>query len=58
LKRAQAVVTPFNLPVMIHMGQQVSSMARVLALLKPGDVAHPAGASGWFLHSRHITPKQ
>ncbi len=38
LKRAQEVVTPFNLPVMIHMGQQVSSMARVLALLKPGDV--------------------
>ena len=38
LKRAQQVVTPFNLPVMIHMGQQVSSMAKVLALLKPGDV--------------------
>ena len=38
LKRAQEVVKPFNLPVMIHMGQQVSSMARVLALLKPGDV--------------------
>lgn len=38
LKRAQEVVAPFNLPVMIHMGQQVSTMARVLALLKPGDV--------------------
>lgn len=38
LKRAQEVVKPFNLPVMIHMGQQVSTMARVLALLKPGDV--------------------
>ncbi len=38
LKRAQEVVTPFNLPVMIHMGQQVSSMSRVLKLLKPGDV--------------------
>ena len=38
LKRAQEVVAPFNLPVMIHIGQQVSTMARVLALLKPGDV--------------------
>lgn len=38
LRRAQEVVTPFNLPVMIHMGQTVSPLSRLLDLLKPGDV--------------------
>jgi len=38
LKRAQEVVTPFNLPVMIHMGQTVSPMPKLLDLLKPGDI--------------------
>jgi dihydroorotase len=38
LKRAQEIATPFKLPVMIHMGQTVSSLPKLLALLKPGDV--------------------
>src|SRR5437667_3693397 len=38
LRRAQEVATAFNLPVMIHMGQTVSPLPRLLALLKPGDV--------------------
>jgi len=38
LKRAQEVVGPFNLPVMIHMGQTVSPLPRLLDLLKPGDI--------------------
>jgi dihydroorotase len=38
LKRAQEAVAPFNLPVMIHMGQSVSPMPKILALLKRGDV--------------------
>jgi dihydroorotase len=38
LRRAQEVVTPFNLPVMIHMGQTVSPLPRLLDLLKPGDI--------------------
>ena len=38
LKRAQEVVTSFNLPVMIHMGQTVSPLPRLLDLLKPGDI--------------------
>ena len=38
LKRAQEVVAPFNLPVMIHMGQTVSPLPRLFDLLKPGDV--------------------
>lgn len=38
LRRAQEVVAPFDLPVMIHMGQTVSPLPRLLGLLKPGDI--------------------
>ena len=38
LRRAQEVVTSFNLPVMIHMGQTVSPLPRLMDLLKPGDI--------------------
>jgi dihydroorotase len=38
LRRAQEVASAFKLPVMIHMGQTVSPLPKLLALLKPGDV--------------------
>src|SRR6266853_4141109 len=38
LRRSQEVASSFNLPVMIHMGQTVSPLPKLLALLKPGDV--------------------
>jgi dihydroorotase len=38
LRRAQEVATAFDLPVMIHMGQTVSPLARLMNLLKPGDI--------------------
>jgi len=38
LKRAQEVASTFSLPVMIHMGQTISPLPKLLALLKPGDV--------------------
>jgi len=38
LRRAQAIVGPRNLPVMIHMGDTVSPLPAILALLKPGDI--------------------
>ncbi len=38
LRRAQEAVKDFNLPVMIHMGQTVSPLPKLLDLLKPGDV--------------------
>jgi dihydroorotase len=38
LKRAQEIVTSFNLPVMIHMGQTLSPLPKLLDLLKPGDI--------------------
>ena len=38
LRRTQAAASAFDLPVMIHMGQTVSSLSTLFALLKPGDV--------------------
>jgi dihydroorotase len=38
LRRAQEVATEFKIPVMIHMGQTMSPMPKLLALLKPGDI--------------------
>ena len=38
LRRAQEVASSFNLPVMIHMGQTVSPLPRLLGLLKGGDI--------------------
>ena len=38
LKRAQEVAAPFRLPVMIHMGQTVSPLPALLAILKSGDI--------------------
>ena len=38
LRRAQEVASPFHLPVMIHMGQTMSPLPKLLAILKPGDI--------------------
>jgi dihydroorotase len=38
LRRAQEAASAFRLPVMIHMGQTVSPLPKLLALLKPGDI--------------------
>ena len=38
LKRAQEVASAYNLPVMIHIGQSVSPLRAILALLKRGDI--------------------
>src|SRR5262245_55016355 len=38
LRRAQEVVAPFNLPVMIHMGQTQSPLPMLMDLLKSGDI--------------------
>jgi dihydroorotase len=38
LRRAQAIVEPFRLRVMVHVGDTVSAMPAILALLKPGDI--------------------
>jgi dihydroorotase len=38
LRRAQEIVAPTKLPVMVHMGDTVSPLPKILELLKPGDV--------------------
>lgn len=38
LRRAQETATAYRIPVMIHMGQTMTPLPRLLALLKPGDV--------------------
>jgi dihydroorotase len=38
LRRAQEAAAPFNLPVMIHVGQNFSPMRAILPLLKRGDI--------------------
>jgi dihydroorotase len=38
LRRAQAAATPFDLPVMVHIGQSHSPLRALLPLLKPGDL--------------------
>jgi dihydroorotase len=38
LRRAKEVASSFNIPVMIHMGQTVSPLSRLLPLLKRGDI--------------------
>jgi dihydroorotase len=38
LRRAQEVATSFTLPVMIHMGQTISPLPKLVDLLKRGDI--------------------
>lgn len=38
VRRAVAAAQPFGLPVMVHVGQSVSPLSAILALLRPGDV--------------------
>jgi dihydroorotase len=38
LRRAQEAASAFNIPVMIHMGQTMTPLPKLMALLKPGDI--------------------
>jgi dihydroorotase len=46
LRRAQEVAATFNLPVMIHVGQNYSPIRAILALLKRGDIVTHVYAPG------------
>jgi dihydroorotase len=46
LRRAQEAAAPFNLPVMIHVGQNYSPLRALLALLKRGDIVTHIYAPG------------
>ncbi len=38
IRRAHEVTVPLGLPLMVHVGQTVSPMPAILALLRPGDI--------------------
>lgn len=38
VRRARAAAAPSGVPVMVHVGQTVSPLAQILALLEPGDI--------------------
>ena len=46
LRRAQEAASPFNLPVMIHVGQNYSPLRSILVLLKRGDIVTHMYAPG------------
>ncbi len=46
LRRAQEAAAPFNLPLMIHVGQNYSPLRAILALLKRGDIVTHIYAPG------------
>jgi dihydroorotase len=46
LRRAQEAAAPFNLPVMIHVGQNYSPMRAILPLLERGDIVTHLYAPG------------
>ncbi len=60
LRRAQAITGPLKLPVMIHMGDTVSPLPELLALLKPGDIVthmYAPPPHGIFDESGRVIPE-
>src|SRR5882757_4972721 len=59
LRRAQEAAAPFNLPVMIHVGQNYSPLRSILALLKRGDIVthmYAPGANGILDDGSRLIP--
>jgi dihydroorotase len=59
LKLAQSVAKPLGIPIMVHMGQSVSPLPDLLAVLKRGDVVtHPysPGQNGIFTPDGKLLP--
>ena len=52
LRRTQDVASSFGLPVMIHMGQTISPLAKLFPLLKRGDIVTHMFAPGTRRHIR------
>jgi len=59
LKRAQSVAVPLGIPIMIHMGQTVSPLPDLFAVLKPGDIVthlYAPPPNGIFDESGKVLP--
>jgi dihydroorotase len=60
LRRAQIIVEPFRLRVMVHVGDTASPLPAMLSLLKPGDIVTHVYAPpphGIFDDSGHLLPE-
>jgi dihydroorotase len=60
LRRAQAITGPMKLPAMVHMGDTVSPLPAILALLKPGDIVthmYAPPPHGIFDESGRVLPE-
>ncbi|MGH9255340.1 MAG: hypothetical protein ACRD3C_12320 [Vicinamibacterales bacterium] len=60
LRRAQEAASAFGIPVMIHMGQTVSPMSKLLPLLKRGDIVthmYAPPPHGIFDESGRVLPE-
>src|SRR5262245_57764227 len=59
LRRAHEAAAPFNLPVMVHIGQNYSALRAILAMLKRGDIVthlYAAGANGILDDKGNLLP--
>ena len=60
VRRAQAIVSPFNLPIMVHVGNTASSLPEILELLKPGDIVthvYTQQRHGIFTDDGYVLPE-
>ncbi len=60
VRRAQAIVSPFNLPIMVHVGNTASPLPEILELLKPGDIVthvYTQQRHGIFTDDGHVLPE-
>jgi dihydroorotase len=60
VRRAQAIVSPFNLPIMVHVGNTASPLPEILKLLKPGDIVthvYTQQRHGIFTNDGHVLPE-
>jgi len=60
VRRAQAIVSPFNLPIMVHVGNTASPLPEILKLLKPGDIVthvYTQQKHGIFTDDGHVLPE-
>jgi dihydroorotase len=60
VRRAQAIVSPFNLPIMVHVGNTASPLPEILELLKPGDIVthvYTQQRHGIFTDDGYVLPE-
>lgn len=60
VRRARQVADPLKIPIMVHIGDTVSPLPEILALLRPGDIVthmYAPAPHGIMDDSGHVLPK-